>query len=125
MRLQNQVAIITGGSQGIGQAICKAFAQEGATVIIVNHNHPQRAKETELKIQQAGGKAQAISCNLLDPAAIKNLMEAVKEKYKKVDILVNNAGVVIFDKPFEEHTLEDWDYVININLRGNCTPHHA
>lgn len=117
MRLKHKVAIVTGGSQGIGEAICHAYAKEGATVIVVNKKRPELGIDVANKINQNGGKAEAIACDVTDPNAVKNLIEYVASKYKRIDILVNNAGVVVFKK-FEDQTLDDWNFVIDTNLKS-------
>ncbi|HEV2613595.1 MAG TPA: SDR family oxidoreductase [Gammaproteobacteria bacterium] len=115
MKLKDKIAIVTGGSRGIGAAICRAYAREGATVIIVNKNHPEKAMEVANQIKQDGGLAQAIACDIADPASVKSLVQQVIKQYHRVDILVNNAGTLIF-KSFEDHTLEEWNFTINTNL---------
>ncbi len=117
MKLKNKIAIVTGGSRGIGAAICRAYAREGATVIIVNKNQPEKAIELANKIKQEGGSAEAMSCDIVNPEAVKNLVQHVIRQYKRIDILVNNAGTLVF-KNFEDHSLEDWDFVMNTNLKG-------
>lgn len=117
MKLKNKIAIVTGGSQGIGEAICYAYAKEGAIVIIANKNHPEAGIQVANKIQTDGGKAEAMVCDVSDPSSIKKLIEHVSNKYNQIDILVNNAGVVVFKK-FEDQTLDDWNFVIDTNLKS-------
>lgn len=117
MKLKDKIAIVTGGSRGIGAAICRAYAQEGATVIIVNKNHPEEGIETATQIKQKGGLAQAIACDITNPDAVKNLIQQVIKQYKRIDILINNAGILIFKK-FEDHTFDEWDFVMNTNLKS-------
>lgn len=118
MRLKNKIAIVTGGSQGIGEAICYAYAKEGACVIVSNKSHLQNGRKVAEKIQQSGGRAEAILCDVSDAASVGNLVNQVNQKYGRIDILVNNAGVVVFKK-IEEQTEEDWDYVLDTNLKGS------
>lgn len=117
MKLKSRIAIVTGGSRGIGAAICHAYAKEGATVIVVNKNHPEKGIEVAKKIKEEGGQAEAIACDLVDPNAVQNLIHQVIQKYKRIDILVNNAGTLIF-KNFEDHSLEEWDFVMDTNLKS-------
>lgn len=117
MKLKNKIAIITGGSRGIGAAICRAYAKEGATVIIVNKSHPEKGIEIANQIKQEGGLAQAIACDITNPDEVRSLVQQVIEPYHRIDILVNNAGTLIF-KNFEDHTLDEWDFVINTNLKS-------
>ncbi len=117
MKLNDKIAIVTGGSSGIGAAICHAYAKEGATVIIINKNNPKNAIETANKIKQNGGSAQAKQCDISNQADVNELINQVIDEYGRIDILVNNAGTLVF-KNFEDHTIDDWDYVINVNLKG-------
>lgn len=117
MRLNNRIAIITGGSQGIGEAICYAYAKEGAVVIITNKNNPEVGIRVATNINDNGGKAEAISCDVADINSVRCLIDNVTNKYGRIDILVNNAGVVVFKK-IEDQTLDDWNYVIDTNLKG-------
>lgn len=117
MKLKNKVAIITGGSQGIGEAICYKYANEGAIVIVANKNPPELAIKVADKIRKEGGKAEAIACDISDENSVKNLIDLVINKYNQIDILVNNAGVLVV-KNFEDHTLEDWNFVMDTNLKG-------
>ncbi len=117
MRLKNKIAIVTGGSRGIGAAICCAYAKEGATVIVVNKNHPEKGVAIANQIKQEGGLAEAITCDITNPDEVRNLVQQVIKQYKHIDILVNNAGTLVF-KNFEDHTLDEWDFVINTNLKS-------
>ncbi len=117
MRLKDKVAIVTGGSQGIGEAICYAYAREGAVVIVVNKNHPELGKQVAEKIKKSGGRAEAMQCDVADEQSVQALIDAVIKKYQRVDILVNNAAIAKF-KLFEEHTLDDWDHIMDVNLKG-------
>jgi NAD(P)-dependent dehydrogenase (short-subunit alcohol dehydrogenase family) len=117
MKLKNKIAIVTGGSRGIGAAICRAYAKEGATVIIVNKNNPENGIEIANQIKEKGGLAHAIACDITNLDAVKDLVQKVIEQYHRIDILVNNAGTLIF-KNFEEHTMDEWDFVMNSNLKS-------
>ena len=118
MRLKNKIAIVTGGSQGIGEAICYAYAKEGANVIVVNKNHPKIGEDVANKIKMQGGFAHAIECDVADETSVSHLIEKVINTHGRIDILVNNASVVVF-KNLEEQTLEDWNFVIDTNLKGS------
>ena len=115
MRLKNKVAIVTGGSRGIGQAISELFAKEGATVIIVDLL-PQ-GEEVASAINAAGGKAEFHSVSVTDKSAIEALFEQVNTTYGKIDILINNAGITR-DRTLEKMSEEEWDAVIEVNLKG-------
>lgn len=115
--LDNKVALVTGGSRGIGAAIAKRLAAGGARVAITYARDADAAAKTVKAIEDAGGKAVAIKADATDPAAVKAAVDEAVTSFGKLDILVNNAGTAI-PKPFEEATLEELDQVININLRG-------
>jgi 3-oxoacyl-[acyl-carrier protein] reductase len=115
--LENKVALVTGGSRGIGAAIAKRLAANGARVAITYARDADAAAKTVKAIEGAGGKAVAIKADATDPAAVKAAVDKAVASLGKLDILVNNAGTAI-PKPFEEATLEELDQVIDINLRG-------
>ena len=115
--LENKVALVTGGSRGIGAAIAKRLAANGARVAITYARDAEAAAKTVKAIEGAGGKAVAIKADATDPAAVKAAVDKAVASLGKLDILVNNAGTAI-PKPFEEATLEELDQVIDINLRG-------
>ncbi len=115
--LANKVALITGGSRGIGAAIAKRLAADGASVAFTYARNPAPACTVVKAIEAAGGKAIAIEADAVNTEAIRNAVEKAVATLGKLDILVNNAGVAI-PKTFEETTLEEMDRVININLRG-------
>lgn len=115
MRLKDKVAIVTGGSRGIGQAISELFAKEGATVIIVDLL-PQ-GETVANGINATGGKAEFHSISVTDKAAIEALFEQVNSNHGKIDILINNAGITR-DRTLEKMSEEEWDAVIEVNLKG-------
>ena len=117
MNLNNKIAIVTGGSRGIGEAICYSYAKEGATVIVVSYKNEQLGQVIANKIIAGGGNAEALSCDIRNKDAISRLVEYVINKYNRIDIVVHSAGVLVL-KPMEEQTLEDWDYVMDTNLKG-------
>ena len=116
-KLTNKVALVTGGSRGIGAAIAKRLAADGASVAITYVKDANAAAQVVKAIEGTGGKALAIQANAADPKAVKDAVEQTVEKFGRLDILVNNAGTAI-PKPFEEATLEELDHVIDLNLRG-------
>lgn len=115
MRLKDKVAIVTGGSRGIGQAISELFAKEGATVIIVDLL--LQGQGVADGIISSGGKAEFHAASVTDKAAIESLFENVNTKYGKIDILINNAGITR-DRTLEKMTEEEWNAVIDVNLKG-------
>jgi len=116
MRLKDKVAIVTGAGKGIGAAIAKRFAEEGAKVILVDRDE-NTVRETAAAITETGGIAAAYTADVTDRAAINKLIEDVIAKYETIDILVNNAGIVR-DAMFHKMKEEDWDSVMNVNLKG-------
>ena len=123
MRLNNKVAIITGGSRGIGYATAEAFLREGATVILCGSKEETAKKAAEqLRVQFPHGTVEGIWPNLSNYGEVKTAFDRVAEAYGKIDILVNNAGVSE-STPFEKYTEELFDKVMNLNVKGlyNCT----
>jgi len=116
-RLSNKSALVTGGSRGIGAAIAKRLAADGASVAITFPKGEKAAAEVVNDIEIAGGKAIAIQADATDARAVKVAVERTVAAFGKLDVFVNNAGTAI-PKPFEEATLEEIDRVIDINLRG-------
>lgn len=121
MRLEGKVAVVTGSSQGIGQAIAIRLAEEGAKIVINYRSHPEGAEETLSKVQAAGGDcfmcgyAAQADLGLVDD--VRHLIESGVSHYGKLDILVNNAGIEKH-APFPDVTEADYDAVLNVNLKG-------
>lgn len=118
MTLKDQVAIVTGGSRGIGKAIVTALANDGAKVAFVYKGSADAAKSLESEIATAGGIARAYQGDVADPDAAERIVTAVLAEWGRVDILVNNAGV-IRDKLFLQMEADDWNAVIGTNLGGS------
>ena len=116
-KLEGKIALITGGSRGIGAAIAKRLAADGANVAITYTKGADAAASVVKEIERAGGKAIAIQADAADAAACKAAVEKTVATFGQLDVLVNNAGTAI-PKTFEETTLEELDRVIDINLRG-------
>jgi 3-oxoacyl-[acyl-carrier protein] reductase len=116
-KLTNKAALVTGGSRGIGAAIAKRLAADGASVAITYTQGVEPAKAVVKAIEAAGGKAIAIQADAGDPKAVKAAVDKAAATFGRLDILVNNAGTG-FPKPFEEATLEELNRVIDINIRG-------
>jgi 3-oxoacyl-[acyl-carrier protein] reductase len=115
--LKDKAALVTGGSRGIGAAIAKRLASDGASVAITYTKGADAAALVVNVIQNAGGKALAIQADAADADAVKNAVDKTASTFGRLDILVNNAGTG-FPKPFEEATLEELDRVVAINIRG-------
>ena len=115
--LSGKAALVTGASRGIGAAIAKRLAADGASVAITYSNSADAAVKLVKDIERAGGKAIAIQADATDAKAVTAAVEATVATFGRLDVLVNNAGTAI-PKLFEETTLDEMDRVININLRG-------
>src|SRR5712664_1070859 len=115
--LNEKVALITGGSRGIGAAIARRLAADGASVAITYAKDAGAASAVVKAIKRDGGKAVAIQADAADAEAVKGAVEKTVAIFGRLDVLVNNAGTA-FPKPFAEATLEEMDRVIDINIRG-------
>jgi 3-oxoacyl-[acyl-carrier protein] reductase len=122
--LTEKVALVTGGSRGIGAAIAKRLAADGAVVVITYAKDSSAASAVVEAIELDGGKAMAIQADATDVEAVRDAVEETVAKFGRLDVLVNNAGTAI-PKPFEETTLAEMDRVININLRGTLAATQA
>src|ERR1700690_1438604 len=116
-KLAKKVALVTGGSRGIGAAIAKRLAADGASVAITYAKDASAASAVVKAIELAGGKAIAIQADAANVEAVKNAVEKAVATFGKLDVLVNNAGTAI-PKPFEETTLEEMDGGLEIKIRG-------
>lgn len=112
--LSDQVAIVTGASQGLGKAVAIALAASGAHVVCMARN-AEKLADTVKEIESAGGKAEAVSCDVTDRAAAAEAIKAVHKNHGRLDILVNNAGITR-DKLMRGMSDEEWDSVIATNL---------
>jgi len=116
-KLANKVALVTGGSRGIGAAVAKRLAADGANVAITYAKDAKAASTVVKAIERAGQKAIAIQADATDADAVAAAVEKTVATFGRLDVLVNNAGTAI-PKKFEEATLEELDRVIDINVRG-------
>src|SRR5882724_9966654 len=124
MRLKDQVAIVTGGSRGIGRGIVKALAAEGARVAFIYKGSQAAAESLVAEVTQAGGIAKAHQCDVTNFDEAPKIVEAVEAEWGPVYILVNNAGV-IRDGLFVAMRTEEWNTVIQTNLGGTFNFCHA
>jgi len=116
MRLEKQVAVVTGAGQGIGRAIALTLAREGA-IVVVNDVVPERADKVAAEIKSKGGQALAVAADVAKAAEVSRLVARTLADYKKIDILVNNAGIVKL-KRLLEMTEADWDSHMDNNIKS-------
>ena len=123
-KLEGKVALVTGGSRGIGAGIAKHLAAAGAKVAITYTKGADAAASVVKQIESAGGEAIAIQADAADAKAVQSAVQQAVKTLGKLDVLVNNAGTAI-PKKFEDATLEELDRVLNINVRGVLTATQA
>jgi NAD(P)-dependent dehydrogenase (short-subunit alcohol dehydrogenase family) len=116
-RLEGKVAIVTGGSQGIGSAYCKKLAEEGAKIVVADLVDGANVVGV---IEQAGGEAVYVETDVANEASNNNMVAAAVDAFGRVDILVANAGLYthLARKPSTEETIDEWDQVYNVNIKG-------
>lgn len=115
--LKGKNALVTGASRGIGRAIARELAKNGAFVVVNYNGSKEKAEETVAMIKEDGGDAVAVCCNVSDDAACKAIIDALVKEYGHIDILVNNAGITR-DNLMMKMSEEDFDAVLNTNLKG-------
>jgi 3-oxoacyl-[acyl-carrier protein] reductase len=120
VKLKDRVAIVTGGARGIGKAIALAFVREGAKVALVDVDK-EKLEVLKNEIEKKKGKVIVIPCDITKSSDVKEMVDQVRKGFSRIDILVNNAGI-IRRGTIETVTEEDWDRVIEVNLKGtfNC-----
>ncbi|WP_179137464.1 SDR family NAD(P)-dependent oxidoreductase [Candidatus Entotheonella palauensis] len=116
-RLQNQVALVTGGNTGIGRAVCLAFAEEGADVVIAWYEREAEAQSLAEEIEAEGRRAARIEVDVTDETRVVAMMRQVEAAFGRLDILVNNAGIQKA-QPITEMSVADWDRMQAVHLRG-------
>ncbi|MGM0481991.1 MAG: SDR family NAD(P)-dependent oxidoreductase [Pseudomonadota bacterium] len=123
-RVQDKVAVVTGGALGIGRAICLALAEQGAKVAVTDIDD-ENGKKVVDEIKAAGGTAQYWHIDTSDEDNVSNAFSDIKTEFSSIDILVNNAGIAGVNKPTHEISKEEWNNVINVNVNGVffCTKH--
>lgn len=119
-KLDNKIAIVTGGGSGIGKAIALLFARQGAKVYVLEVNE-EAGNETLTEIQKEGGKGSLISCNVADQKAVKSAFEGIYQNDGKIDVLVNNAGIAHVGNVLNTSE-DDFDKLYQVNVKGvyNC-----
>ena len=123
-RLKDKIAIVTGGGTGIGEATCHRFAEEGARVAIFEKNAATGAK-TEQALRAKGGEALFLEVDVSNEDSVRTAVARVIDRWGRIEILVNNAAVTGVNKFTHEVTLDEWDAVFAVNVRGVflCTKH--
>lgn len=116
-KLSGKVALVTGASRGLGAAIAKRLASDGAAVAITYTSSPEKAAEVVKSIEAAGGRAIALRADSADAAAVKSAVDEAAKTLGGLDILVNNAGIAAM-APIDQFTLEDFDRSFGVNVRG-------
>ena len=116
MNLQKKTAIITGGARGIGQATALKLANKGINIVIADISN--EVNETVKKIKELGEKAIYIKTDVSNKKEVRLLVEKTLKEFNSIDILINNAGISQFDTVFEDIKEEEWDLMMNINLKG-------
>lgn len=124
MRFQRKVALVTGGSRGIGRATCLALGAEGAQVIVHYRSRREAADEVVAQVTAAGGLASAVKADVSDEAEVRAMAAWVMERFGRLHLLVNNAGDVRRART-EEVELAEWRRILDVNLTGTflCTRH--
>ena len=118
MLLENRVAIVTGGTKGMGKAIARKFAEEGCDVVVTSR-HLDEAQKAAKEIEKLGRKALGIKADISKSAEVNDMVAQTIKKFKKIDILVNNAGGVdVKGGDTTDATEKDWDHILDVNLKG-------
>ena len=122
-KMTGLVTIVTGSSRGLGRAIATEFGREGARVVVCARAKstaplPGTVHETAKEIQDQGGEAMAIACDVTDDEQVKGMVEQVMDRYGKIDVLVNNAGIMILGESFLDIDVARWDQIMQVNVRG-------
>jgi NAD(P)-dependent dehydrogenase (short-subunit alcohol dehydrogenase family) len=117
-RLTGKTALVIGGSTGIGRAVCQAFAAEGAAVAIGDYRHEAEASSVLADIQRLGREAIAIDVDVREEAQVRAAIEAAIAQFGQLDIVVNNAGIAGNKVAIHEEATDDFDEVMNVNVRG-------
>ena len=116
-RLEGQVALITGGNTGIGQAVAAAYAAEGASVVVGWVERPEDTQATLDRVRAAGADALAIEMDVTEEGAVENAVADAVSRFGRIDVLVNNAGIQK-SQPITQMSVNDWDRMMNVHLRG-------
>ena len=117
MKLQDKMAVVTGGGSGIGRGVCLAYAREGADVVVVDINR-QGAEETVTGVEAAGRRGLAVQTDVSAPDQVNAMVAAALDAFGRIDVLFNGAGI-LYPTSLLDTTVEQWDRTLAVNLRGN------
>jgi NAD(P)-dependent dehydrogenase (short-subunit alcohol dehydrogenase family) len=115
-RLDGKTAIVTGGSRGLGQYMAEALSEAGASVVLCSRKK-EDLEEVKQEIEEKGGKALALACDVTEPEEVENVVSEAEERFGAIDVLVNNSGAT-WGAPVLEMPLEKFDLVVRVNVRG-------
>jgi NAD(P)-dependent dehydrogenase (short-subunit alcohol dehydrogenase family) len=115
-RLGGKTALVTGGSRGLGQYMAEALSDAGANVVLCSRNL-ETLEEVKAGIEERGGKALALACDVTDPENVDNVVAETEEAFGAIDVLINNSGMA-WGAPAEEMPVEKFDLVVQVNVRG-------
>ena len=115
-RLDGKTAIVTGGSRGLGQYMAEALSEAGASVVLCSRKK-EDLEEVKQEIEEKGGKALALGCDVTEPEEVENVVSEAEERFGAIDVLVNNSGAT-WGAPVLEMPLEKFDLVVRVNVRG-------
>ena len=123
MQMKGLVAIVTGASRGLGRAVAKEYARQGAKVVVASRPHSPTglagtAYQTAQDIQREGGEALPVPCDVADEGDVRAMVDQAMDRYGQIDVLVNNAGIMIPSEPFLDIEPERWDLLMAANVRG-------
>jgi NAD(P)-dependent dehydrogenase (short-subunit alcohol dehydrogenase family) len=117
MELKDKIAVITGAGYGIGRGIAQRFAEEGADVVVAYGHNADKARETAKLVQDAGRQALMVQCDVTQSAQVNAMVSRTTAEFGRIDILINNAGIARIT-PFLEISEQEWDYLIDVDLKG-------
>jgi 3-oxoacyl-[acyl-carrier protein] reductase len=117
MKLENKVALITGGARGIGKAVAAAFARQGARLALCART-THELQDTVAELRSMNAQAEGWTCDVTVESSVQEFVEAAQKTFGRIDILVNNAGVMTRPAPMVDLEIRKWDYTIAVNLRG-------
>ncbi|MBI5444269.1 MAG: glucose 1-dehydrogenase [Deltaproteobacteria bacterium] len=116
--LSGRVALVTGGSGGLGRVFCESLAEAGADVCLTWQSDAEGAEETAARVRRCGRRALAVRGDVSDPADVERVVAETTAAFGRIDVLVNNAGINVQPAKIADMPIEDWDRVLGVNLRG-------